>query len=267
MQDAAGAWINFGTGSRARAGLPISYNSVMALNILLSGATGRIGREIERVAAGDAELEIVDRASGGGFFSESTAADVLIDFSRPELCARSLQFAETRGIACVIGTTGLDAPLQARVRSAAHSVPVCQAANFSLGVNALMELAQVAATRLGIGFDVEISELHHRRKADAPSGTALALGRAVAEARGQVHNEVAVFRRDGEREKGQIGYESMRGGDVAGEHTVLFLGDGERIELTHRAADRALFARGALHAARWLVGRPAGLYSMRDVLG
>src|SRR6056297_817116 len=242
----------------------------MSLKILLSGSTGKVGQVIEKLVAEDDDLEIVGRASAAQFFDDSQSADVLIDFSRPELCLKSLAHAKAKGIACVIGTTGLDQSDQTRIESASSSIPVCQAANFSIGINLLLELVERAAASLPAPFDVEISEIHHRWKVDAPSGTALALGRAVASARGLArgldHDKAATRDREGARASGGIGYQSIRGGDVAGEHTVMFLGDGERIELTHKAADRAVFARGALHAARWLIDQPPGLYSMRDVL-
>jgi len=238
----------------------------MSLKILLSGATGKVGRVIEALVAEDEDLVVVGRASGEQFFDESVSGDVVVDFSRPALCLKSLAHAERRGLACVIGTTGLDASDQARIEAASESIPVCQAANFSIGVNLLMDLVGRAAAGLPPAFDAEISEIHHRWKVDAPSGTALALGSAIAEARGLDHDKVARYQREGGRRHDDIGYQSVRGGDVPGEHTAMFLGDGERLELSHKAADRAVFARGALHAARWLVGRPPGLYSMRDVL-
>lgn len=238
----------------------------MSLKILLSGATGKVGRVIEALIVEGDDLEIVGRASGEQFFDDSRKGDVVVDFSRPALCMKSLAHAQNLGIACVIGTTALDASEQARIAAASESIPICQAANFSIGVNLLLDLVRRAATGLPSTFDVEISEIHHRWKVDAPSGTALALGSAIAETRGLDHDEIARIQRRGRRENGEIGYQSMRGGDVAGEHTVMFLGDGERLELTHKAADRVVFARGALHAARWLVEQPPGLYSMRDVL-
>ncbi|MEX2500700.1 MAG: 4-hydroxy-tetrahydrodipicolinate reductase [Wenzhouxiangellaceae bacterium] len=237
------------------------------MRFLLSGATGKVGREIERLVADDAGAEIVARASSEAFFAGDDAGDVLIDFSRPELCARSLEFALAHRMPMVIGTTGIEGELQQQIESASQTIPVCQAANFSLGVTLLQDLVARAAAALPAEFEIEISELHHRWKVDAPSGTALALGRAAAGARGQDHDRVARFDRKGVRGESEIGYQSQRGGDVPGEHTVLFLGDGERLELTHRASDRAIFARGALHAARWLISSPPGLYSMSDVLG
>lgn len=238
----------------------------MPLKILLSGATGKVGRVIEALVAEDDGLEIVGRASAEQFFDDARSGDVVIDFSRPELCMNSLAYASNHGIPCVIGTTGLDESDQSRIATASESIPICQAANFSIGVNLLLDLVQRAAAGLPSTFDVEISEIHHRWKVDAPSGTALALGRAAARARGLDHDKAATVDRKGGRASGEIGYQSTRGGDVAGEHTVMFLGDGERLELAHKAVDRAVFARGALHAARWLAGKPPGLYAMRDVL-
>lgn len=238
----------------------------MPVQILLSGATGKVGREVERLAGEDDAFEISARASRRAFFGAAASGDVVIDFSRPELCRRSLQHAVERGLPMVIGTTGIDAGLQRQIEAAGEAIPVCQAANFSLGVNLLIDLVKRAAERLPGAFDIEISELHHRWKVDAPSGTAVALGRAAAEGRALDHDRAAKYGRSGARTGGEIGYQAARGGDVPGEHTVMFLGDGERLELAHRATDRAIFARGALHAADWLVERPAGRYSMRDVL-
>ena len=238
----------------------------MSLEILLSGSTGKVGRVIEELVSADEELKIVARASTAQFFEASQSGDVLVDFSHPELCLESLAHAKRLGIACLIGTTGLEDAAQARIETASNSIPICQAANFSLGVNLLFDLVRRAAAGLPEAFDVEISEMHHRWKIDAPSGTALQLGAAVAEARGLDHEKVTRHHADGRRESGEIGYQAIRGGDVPGEHSVLFLGDGERLELSHKTGDRAVFARGALHAARWLVGKPPGLYSMRDVL-
>jgi len=236
------------------------------IRILLSGATGRVGREIARLVDADTQLEILGSASSDAFFDANGSADVLIDFSRPELTGRCLDLALDQCLPMVLGTTGLPSELQSEIDAAAQQIPICQAANFSIGVNLLLALVERAAAGLPKSFDIEIAEIHHRWKVDAPSGTALALGRAAASARGQERDRVAAIRGDGARVADRIGYQVSRGGDVAGEHSVMFLGDGERLELTHRATDRAIFARGALHAARWLVGRPPGLYSMQDVI-
>ena len=239
----------------------------MTLKILLSGATGKVGREIESLVACDDGLEIVARASRDSFFDDSAAGDVVVDFSRPELCIRAVDLGRERGLPCVVGTTGLVPSQQRLIEAASREVPICQAANFSIGVNLLLDLAARAGGGLGAAFDAEIMELHHRWKVDAPSGTAIALARAIALGRGEAEPERPTTGRDGSRRAGEIGCQSSRGGDVAGEHTVLFLGDGERLELTHRASDRAVFARGALRAGRWLIGRDPGLYSMADVVG
>lgn len=234
----------------------------MTVSILLSGATGVIGTTIQQLVDADESLAIAGRASRSTFFDGNARGDVVVDFSHPDLCLKSLDFAVEHRIPMVIGTTGLDAAADDRIRAAAEHIAICRAANFSPGVNLLFELASRAAAALGEDFDIEILETHHRRKIDAPSGTALALGREVAAARGLDPDESAVFDRSGKRaprETGQIGYQAIRGGDVPGEHTVHFMGDAERLELTHRAADRTLFARGALLAARKLAGQPPGV--------
>jgi 4-hydroxy-tetrahydrodipicolinate reductase len=193
-------------------------------------------------------------------------ADVLIDFSAPAAAATLAPVCVARGTAYLIAATALDAHDRAAVEQASTRIAVLQAANLSLGVNVLFDLVERAAATLGEAFEVEISEIHHRFKRDAPSGTALALGAAVERGRGSlksVHGRHGI----GEpRAKDELGYAALRGGDVAGEHTVFFFGDNERIELTHRATSPDIFARGALVAAAWLVGRPAGRYAMRDVL-
>ncbi len=196
--------------------------------------------------------------------------DVLIDFTLPDALEANLAAAVAAGTPIVIGTTGLDAAREAALAKAASRVPLVHAANYSSGVTLLRRLAAIAAGALADDYDVEILEAHHRAKRDAPSGTALALGESVAAARGVDLQTKAVRARDGitgARRAGDIGFQTLRGGDIVGEHTVLFAGDGERIELTHRASSRHTFARGALRAARWLVGRSAGRYDMEDVLG
>jgi len=170
----------------------------------------------------------------------------------------------------LIGTTGLQPELKAKIEEAAHQVAVIHAPNTSLGINLLRQLVEEAASRLGPNWDIEILEMHHRGKVDAPSGTALLLGQAAAHGRGKLLPDLARFDRFGEphaREEGTIGFASLRGGSVAGEHVVVLATDGERIELGHRADSRMIFARGALAAARFLVGKPAGIYTMQDVIG
>jgi 4-hydroxy-tetrahydrodipicolinate reductase len=196
------------------------------------------------------------------------AADVAIDFSLPAATVALADLAAGAGLPLVIATTGLDAAQQARVRSAAQRTAVVMAPNFSIGVNVLLRLVAEAA-RLLPDYDVDILECHHVTKVDAPSGTALALGRAVAQARGQDFDALAVYHREGHtgvRKPGSIGMQTLRLGDSPGEHTVYFAGPGERLELGSRALSRANFATGACRAARWVIGRPPGLYSMRDVL-
>jgi 4-hydroxy-tetrahydrodipicolinate reductase len=180
------------------------------------------------------------------------------------------RIAAEKGVAYIAGTTGMAECDEDVLREAAERIPVVYAANYSVGVTLLADLVRRTAARLGPEFDIEIVEMHHRHKVDAPSGTALALGRAAAKGRGVMLDEVAVRGRDGvsgAREKGTIGFAALRGGDVPGDHTVIFAGDGERLELSHRASGRDIFARGALRAALWAIGKEPGLYNMRDVLG
>jgi len=237
----------------------------------LAGASERAGSAaIGRDAGTVAGLE-----PAGVLISDDPAApfrdaDVVIDFTSPEAALIHAALAAEYGKALVLGTTGLSEQHFAALAVAARKVPVVQSPNMSLGVNLLLGLVEQAAARLGNSFDAEILEMHHRHKVDAPSGTALALGRAVAAGRGVDHDEVAVRSRDGytgARETGAIGYAVLRGGDVVGDHTVIFADDGERLELSHRASGRHIFAAGAVRAAMWTRDRPPGLYGMRDVLG
>lgn len=239
------------------------------MRVLLSGASGVIGREISALAELDPTFTISATADRRQFFPDASSGDVLIDFSHPELTARSLQWASERGVPAVVGTTGLSGACMEQLEAAATRIPVCLAANFSIGVNLMLGLVERAATDLPETFDIEIAELHHRRKIDAPSGTALALGQAVDRARDGRSSAVAVMDRSDRkqpRQSGEIGYQAARGGDVAGEHTVYFLGDGERLEISHRATSRAIFARGALMAAKKLLGRDAGRVEFSSLL-
>jgi len=202
------------------------------------------------------------------FTIDENRADVLVDFSAPEALPASLERAVSAGIPILIGTTGLDQRADEQIAEAAKAIAVLLAANTSLGVAVLSDLVERAARALGPDWDIEILEMHHRNKADAPSGTALALGEAASRGRGTAMR--AERGRDGtglEREQGAIGFASLRGGTVAGEHDVIFAGPEERLILSHRADSRVIFARGALAAAGFLAGKPAGLYSMRDVIG
>lgn len=240
----------------------------MTLRILLSGSTGAMGRAITTLVAAADDLKISGTAHGDAFFPEAAAGDVVVDFSHPDQALRCLDFCLRRRLPLVIGTTGLSEQQAGCIAEAAATIPVCRAANFSVGIAVLKRLVGRAARELGADFDAEILELHHGRKADAPSGTALELGRTIS---GECRDDgKAVYSRRGEtgpRPARAIGYQALRGGDVAGEHTVYFLGAGERLELAHRAGDRSIFARGALRSARWLAEQPPGLYAIEDVLG
>lgn len=197
-------------------------------------------------------------------------ADVVIDFTNPSATALHAGYAAKNGTAHVIGTTGLDADQQAAVARAAQRAPIVMAANMSLGVNLLELVVEQMARILDTDWDIEVVEMHHRHKVDAPSGTALALGEAAARGRGTTLRRVAKRGRDGQagpRAKGEIGFAALRGGDVVGDHTVIFAADGERVEVTHKASSRELFARGAVKAVLWAAGKAPGLYSMKDVLG
>jgi 4-hydroxy-tetrahydrodipicolinate reductase len=252
------------------------------VRVVVSGAGGRMGHALAGLMDGEGEVEWAGgigrepRESDGIAGLDGAAdlireADVVIDFSAPDFLGELLEThgTEMGGRALVVGTTGLGDAEERLLARRAEAGPVLVAANFSVGVNVLLSLVRDAARALE-GYDVEIVEAHHRRKEDAPSGTALALGEAVADGRGLTLDRV---RRDGRsgrpgpRPDGEIGFHAVRGGQVVGDHEVLFLGEMERVELVHRASDRTLFAAGALRAARWLSGRPAGRYTMLDVLG
>ena len=226
------------------------------IRISLFAPNGRMGKAIAAAVGEDPRFSLA-RDNG----------DVLVDFSAPEALASSLERAVSAGVPILIGTTGLDELANKRIAEAALDIAVLRAANTSLGVAVLSDLVERAASMLSPNWDIEILEMHHRNKADAPSGTALALGEAAARGRGETIR--AERGRDGtglKREQGAIGFASLRGGTVAGEHDVVFAGPDERLILAHRAESRMIFARGALAAAAFLVGKPAGLYSMRDVI-
>jgi 4-hydroxy-tetrahydrodipicolinate reductase len=196
--------------------------------------------------------------------------DVLIDFTTIEATPTHLAACRAAGVALVIGTTGLPEATRALLADSAGAIPLCQSSNFSTGVNLCFKLLADAARTLGDSVDIEIIEAHHRHKVDAPSGTALSMGEVVASALGRDLASDGVFHREGQtgaRTRREIGFSTIRGGDIVGDHTVLFAADGERIEITHRASSRMAFARGAVRAARWLVTQPPGLYDMQDVLG
>lgn len=238
------------------------------LSLILHGGRGRMGRAIAEVAEphDDALVRAVV-GRGDPFPASAPERSVVVDFSTPSAVPGAASWAAEHGVPLVCGTTGLDAAADTALDEASRLVPVLYARNTSLGVAILTELVERAAAALPPEFAAEIVELHHDRKADAPSGTALHLFEAL---RGARADAVAVHGREGTpgpRPLAEVGVFALRGGTVAGEHTVHFLGPDERLELTHRAGDRSIFARGALAAARWLVERPPGRYAMRDVLG
>lgn len=237
----------------------------------LSGGTEHhespaIGKPIRHPVSG-AELDVRAEADPNGLFE---ASDVVIDFTCPTATLLHADIARRTGTALVVGTTGFTPDESAHLDAAAQKIPLVQAANFSLGVNLILHLTEDVARRLNEDFDIEILEMHHRHKVDAPSGTALALGEAAARGRGVELDAVSDRVRDGitgERKKGHIGFATLRGGNVVGDHTVIYAADNERIEISHKAGDRAIFARGAVAAALWAKGRDAGRYGMGDVLG
>jgi len=262
--------------------------------IAIHGAAGRMGRAVIQAALaapglnlvaaidrkdnpelGEDVGSVVGQADVGvsvGYVIDPTAEpfEVLIDFTQPEATLAALELCRANRKAMVIGTTGFSAPQRQAIVAAAQDIPICMAANFSIGVNVVLSLLGDAARLLRDGYDVEIVEAHHRHKADAPSGTALAMAEEVCHAMGRNLKECAVYGREGQvgaRKEQTVGFATIRGGDVIGDHTVMFLGDGERVELSHKATSRLNFAQGALRAAAWLAGREPGLYTMQDVLG
>ena len=265
------------------------------LNVAMLGASGRMGRAIIPLVAASSDLRLSGALAAAGDPSIGqdagahagsaplavaitdqlaralAGAHVAIDFTLADASVRHAQACREAGCALVIGTTGHDDGQRAELKELARGVPIVLAPNMSLGVNVLFRLAELAARALDPQqYDAEIYEAHHRNKVDAPSGTALGLGRAVAQGRGVELDQVADYARHGHggvRERGHIGFSVVRGGDIVGDHRLIFAGPGEQIELSHHAQDRSGFARGALVAARWVVGRPPALYSMMDVLG
>jgi 4-hydroxy-tetrahydrodipicolinate reductase len=234
------------------------------------GSAGRMGRAIATIAETEGASVAGGVDAGGDPLALAQASDVLVDFSTPAALEPHLAAAVAAGTPIVIGTTGLSAAHHALIEQAADVIPVLQTGNTSLGVTLLKELVRDAAARLGPEWDIEIVEMHHRHKVDAPSGTALLLGEAAAAGRETHLAEVRVDSRAGlvgARSEGTIGFASLRGGSVVGDHMVVFAGEGERIELGHRGEDRSIFARGAVKAALWLAGREPGRYAMAEVLG
>lgn len=263
------------------------------LNIAIAGASGRMGRMlIEAVSnADDCRLSgaldtpqspglgqdasaFLGRTSGVAITSDLrtglAGARVLIDFTRPEGTLAHLAVCRDLGVAAVIGTTGFSDAQKAEIAEHARHIGIMMAPNMSVGVNVVLKLLDMAARALNEGYDIEIVEAHHRHKVDAPSGTALKMGEVVASALGRDLSQCAVYGREGvtgERDPSTIGFATVRGGDIIGDHTVLFAGTGERIEISHKSSSRATYAQGSLRAARFLAGRGAGLFDMDDVLG
>jgi 4-hydroxy-tetrahydrodipicolinate reductase len=258
-------------GCAGRMGLTLTRQVAATEGCELCAATeiagsAQIGRDLGELAGLGSNGIIVGDDPAALF----AAADAVLDFTVPAASAGHAALAAENGTAHIVGTTGFEPPHQTAIEAAAARCVVVQAANMSLGVNLLLALTRRVAATLDPEFDIEIVEMHHRHKVDAPSGTALALGRAAAQGRGVEHDEVAARGRDGitgERKQGDIGYAVLRGGNVVGEHSVVFAAADERIALSHIATDRAIFARGAVAAALWAQGKPPGLYGMADVLG
>ena len=259
----------------------------MTTRVCVLGPSGRMGRAVIDAARGRDDLRIaaaVDRSDAGGLGATVTdgvvatadlelgllACDVYVDFTTPASTRAACAAAARHRRAAVIGTTGLGPADDAAVTALAQIAPIVVAANFSLGVNLVLGLVRQAARVLGPAWDAEVVETHHHAKRDAPSGTALMIARAIAAGHGVDYEQVKRHARDGEigpRPRGEIGVSSVRGGDIIGEHTAYFFGAGERLEISHRATSRAIFAAGALRAATWIVGQPPGRYDMLDVLG
>ena len=263
------------------------------IKIAIAGSSGRMGRVLlEGVAQADdlvlhAALEHGGSAMLGRYAGELLGtpcgvhisadvvaalqgADVLIDFTRPEGTLHHLEICRKLGVNMVVGTTGLNAQQKAQLGAAAQRIGIVFAPNMSVGVNLVFKLLETASRVLAQGYDIEIIEAHHRHKVDAPSGTALGMGEVIAKTLGRDLAKCAVYGREGvtgERDPSTIGFATVRGGDIVGDHTVMFAGTGERIEITHKASSRATFAQGALRAARFLKANPAGMYDMQDVLG
>ena len=263
------------------------------MNIAIAGSSGRMGRALleaverapdmrvgaalERTGSpylGKDAGELIGAPCGVAINDDVAGAldgsDVLIDFTRPEGTLAHLVFCRAKGMKMVIGTTGFSADQKEELQAAAREIPIVFAPNMSVGVNITLKLLEMSARVLNEDYDIEIIEAHHRHKVDAPSGTALLMGEVVARALGKNLSEVAIYSREGhtgERVPGAIGFATIRGGDIVGDHTVMFAGTGERIEISHKASSRATFAQGALRAARFLGNKQSGLFDMQDVLG
>ena len=263
------------------------------MKIAIAGATGRMGKMLIEAVLNTPDAQLVGALEhtgstqvgedAGAFLGKKTGvtittdiaaalsgAEYLIDFTRPEGTMAHLAIAQKTGSKMIIGTTGLNAEQLDSLKIASKNLAIVFAPNMSVGVNVTFKLLEVAAKMLSEGYDIEVIEAHHRHKVDAPSGTALRMGEVIAEALGEKLDEVAVFAREGhtgERKQGSIGFATIRGGDIVGDHTVLFAGEGERIEISHKSSSRQSYAQGSLRAARFLQKQATGLFDMQDVLG
>ena len=263
------------------------------MRVIITGASGRMGQMLIRAVATTHGVSLVGATERSGSaavgqdagallglepfgvlvsdsLEQCAAADVLIDFTTPEACLAHATFVAGHGMAMVVGTTGFDAKQQAQLDDILADTPTVVAANYSVGVNLALSLIQQAAKVLNADYDAEIYEAHHKHKVDAPSGTALAMGKALATGRNVALEDVAVYSREGitgARERGSIGFSVVRGGNIVGDHKAMFIADEERVEINHFASDRMVFAKGAVRAALWLSQQPSGRYDMQDVLG
>ena len=264
------------------------------LRVAITGAVGRMGKTLIETVQASPQMVLtaaVDRPDSsligadvgevvgldkigiqivGDLTQVLDSFDVLIDFTHPTVTLKNIEICCKANKAMVIGTTGFSSAERGQLEDACNTIPIVFAANFSVGVNLCFKLVETAARVLGNDVDIEIIEAHHRDKVDAPSGTALRMGEVVADALGRDLAKVAVYGREGQtgaRTREAIGFATIRAGDIVGEHTVLFAADGERIEITHKASSRMTFAKGAIRSARWVAGKPAGMYDMQDVLG
>jgi 4-hydroxy-tetrahydrodipicolinate reductase len=243
----------------------------MTLRVAIAGASGRMGRMLIEAVEDSADCALAGTLDIGRDIGAGLAdAQVLIDFTRPEGTMAHLAACRERGVKMVIGTTGFSDAQKAGIAAASKQIALMMSPNMSVGVNVVLRLLDTAARALAQGFDIEIVEAHHRHKVDAPSGTALKMGEVVAAALGRDLKQCAVYGREGvtgERDPSTIGFATVRGGDIVGDHTVMFCGSGERVEIAHKSSSRATYAQGALRAARFLADKAHGLFDMNDVLG
>ncbi len=241
------------------------------LRILVTGCRGRMGEAVARCAGLDAEVTVVEKIDAGDDLAAALAAcDAVVDFSHHTFTRELVTACHDLGKLLVIGTTGLSAETEAFIREASQSLPIVFAPNYSVGVNTLFWLTRRATEILGTDFDLEVVEMHHNKKIDSPSGTARRLAEILCEVEELAYDKDVRhgrFGNVGARTKREVGMHAVRGGDVVGDHTVIYAAQGERVELTHKASSRDTFAQGAIRAAKWLKGKPAGLYDMQDVLG